>query len=59
MLQERIKYQRVLVFAVANLLFLDSPAGVGFSYSNTSSDTYTVGDKRTGTRKSIEYIILL
>jgi hypothetical protein len=52
--QERIKYQRVLVFAVANLLFLDSPAGVGFSYSNTSSDTYTVGDKRTGTRKSIE-----
>ncbi|XP_021618819.1 serine carboxypeptidase-like 28 [Manihot esculenta] len=32
---------------VANLLFLDSPAGVGFSYSNTSSDIYVVGDKRT------------
>ncbi|XP_048231395.1 serine carboxypeptidase-like 28 [Ricinus communis] len=32
---------------VANLLFLDSPAGVGFSYSNTSSDIYAVGDKRT------------
>lgn len=32
----------------ANLLFLDSPAGVGFSYTNTSSDELTVGDKRTG-----------
>ncbi|KAL2482075.1 Serine carboxypeptidase-like 27 [Forsythia ovata] len=30
----------------ANLLFLDSPAGVGFSYSNTSSDMVT-GDQRT------------
>lgn len=33
--------------ADANLLFLDSPAGVGFSYSNTSFDMVT-GDKRTG-----------
>ncbi|WKA01123.1 hypothetical protein VitviT2T_019421 [Vitis vinifera] len=33
--------------AEANLLFLDSPAGVGFSYSNTSSDLPNVGDKRT------------
>ncbi|KAK4784603.1 hypothetical protein SAY86_018971 [Trapa natans] len=31
----------------ANLLFIDSPAGVGFSYSNTSSDIYTAGDSRT------------
>ncbi|KAH7420328.1 hypothetical protein KP509_13G002400 [Ceratopteris richardii] len=32
---------------LANLLFLESPAGVGFSYTNTSSDLNTTGDNQT------------
>ncbi|KAJ0093215.1 hypothetical protein Patl1_25862 [Pistacia atlantica] len=33
---------------VANILYFYSPAGVGFSYSNTSSDLLNNGDKMTG-----------
>ena len=37
-----------LVDSVANIIFVESPAGVGFSYTNTSSDLVTSGDNRTG-----------
>ncbi|KAH7546122.1 hypothetical protein FEM48_Zijuj01G0167100 [Ziziphus jujuba var. spinosa] len=41
---------------VANVLFVDSPVGVGFSYSNTSSDLLTNGDKRTA-KDSLAFLL--
>ncbi|EOY03677.1 Serine carboxypeptidase-like 25 isoform 4 [Theobroma cacao] len=41
---------------VANLLFLETPAGVGFSYSNHSSDLFDTGDRRTA-MDSLEFLI--
>ncbi|XP_071698768.1 serine carboxypeptidase II-2-like [Rutidosis leptorrhynchoides] len=41
---------------VANLLFLDAPAGVGYSYSNTSSDITSNGDNRTAA-DSLQFLL--
>ncbi|KAI6670366.1 hypothetical protein NL676_005251 [Syzygium grande] len=40
----------------ANLLFLETPAGVGFSYSNHSSDLLDTGDRRTA-EESLEFLV--
>lgn len=40
----------------ANILFLETPAGVGFSYTNTSSDLLNTGDGRTA-KDSLMFLI--
>ncbi|WZY75837.1 hypothetical protein YC2023_022221 [Brassica napus] len=40
-------YLILMLCVASNLLFVESPAGVGWSYSNTSSD-YNTGDETTG-----------
>ncbi|KAL8471741.1 hypothetical protein ACS0TY_028470 [Phlomoides rotata] len=41
---------------LANLLFLETPAGVGFSYSNRSSDLFDTGDRRTA-EDSLQFLV--
>jgi len=36
----------VFCFQVSNIIYLDSPVGVGFSYSNDNAD-YTTDDTKT------------
>ncbi|XP_057769707.1 serine carboxypeptidase-like 25 [Salvia miltiorrhiza] len=41
---------------LANLLFLETPAGVGFSYTNRSSDLFDTGDRRTA-KDSLQFLV--
>ena len=36
-----------MFYSVANVIFLETPAGVGYSYSNRTSDNQKSGDRQT------------
>ncbi|XP_068653900.1 serine carboxypeptidase-like 25 [Aristolochia californica] len=40
----------------ANILFLETPAGVGFSYTNRTADLHDTGDRRTA-EDSLQFLI--
>ncbi|XP_074285566.1 serine carboxypeptidase-like 34 [Silene latifolia] len=45
--QPKLKFNKHAWNKAANLLFVESPVGVGFSYTNTSSDIPALGDSIT------------
>lgn len=40
----------------ANLLFLDSPTGVGYSYSDDPAENLTGGDTQTGIQRALHFV---